>query len=515
LRTTGANDCPNCNEKATKKDIRSHYVARLKAVDTACQDRAIQELEKVKSDMRSLELEHTTLKVTNALQREEIDKLRHKVKEMQKRLDDPNYIIPETSIPQANSSNGSLGPSSSYSRLLYVKRLELIAKPDHEHRERYCRVMAYNDTHGMLAVSQPSFTALAPGYGVRRVNMLDLRVEKYISLHREPIRDLAFNPLMQDQILSVSQDKTARITNISSCAEIQRYQCGSEVWACCWDRDTPTTFFVGTKRSQIYLFDTRDTIGIVKGHARQRLDFPVVERRPIIGMTYVPASQNHEIFPCGGLLVQTLGSLWFFESLGNIVQDNSSDSQPQDTDPIVCSSFGVIRTFKAHKLPVEGLFWSLRFDLKTRLILVSTKPTPHARHVVCEPHRIRLDVNHANAPSDNAIVPNTESASNHNFAVSANILLDHRRGGSYTDRSFLRSFIFSKPGTEGKTMVIAYGRGSGQTDHKVIIQEVGTDKYLQEIPVAKPILDICYAVLNQNHYVVVLCDTEIATYKWS
>ena len=69
---------------------------------------------------------------------------------------------------------------------------------------------------------------------------------------------------------------------------------------------------------------------------------------------------------------------------------------------------------------VLGLFWSLRFDLKTRLILVSTKPTPHARHVVCEPHRIRLDVNHSDAPSNNAIVANTESASNHNFAVSGN-----------------------------------------------------------------------------------------------
>ena len=61
---------------------------------------------------------------------------------------------------------------------MHLQRLELIAKPDHEHRERYCRVMAYNDTHGMLAVTQPSFTALAPGYGVRRVNMLDLRVGK-------------------------------------------------------------------------------------------------------------------------------------------------------------------------------------------------------------------------------------------------------------------------------------------------------------------------------------------------
>ena len=38
--------------------------------------------------------------------------------------------------------------------------------------------MVYNDTHGMLAVTQPSFTSLAPGYGVRRVNMLELRVGK-------------------------------------------------------------------------------------------------------------------------------------------------------------------------------------------------------------------------------------------------------------------------------------------------------------------------------------------------
>ena len=49
---------------------------------------------------------------------------------------------------------------------------------------------------------QPSFTSLAPGYGVRRVNMLDRRVESFVSLHKEPIRDLSFNPIFQvfDQI---------------------------------------------------------------------------------------------------------------------------------------------------------------------------------------------------------------------------------------------------------------------------------------------------------------------------
>ena len=80
----------------------------------------------------------------------------------------------------------------------------------------------------------------------------------------------------------------------------------------------------------------------------------MVERRPIIGMTYVPASLNHPTFPCGGLLVQTLGSLWFFESSGTDVLDNSTDNLSQEKDPVVSSSFGVIRNFKSHRLPIEG-----------------------------------------------------------------------------------------------------------------------------------------------------------------
>ena len=171
-----------------------------------------------------------------------------------------------------------------------------LIKFDADDRSRYCRVMAYNETHGMLAVSQPSFTALMPGYGVRRINVLDLRVEKFVCLHKEPIRDMAFNPVLRDQLLSVSQDKSARLTNISSCCEIQRYMVGAEVWSCCWHLDQPTAFFVGTKRSQILMYDTRDS----GTEPRTQLEFPVNERRPIIGLAYVPADSKHSTFPCGG-----------------------------------------------------------------------------------------------------------------------------------------------------------------------------------------------------------------------
>merc|ERR1719369_2457766 len=81
LRSSG-DDCPNCNEKATKRDVRLHYVARLKAVDTAEKDRAVDNLEKVKCQLQTLEHEHTTLKVTNSMQREEIDKLRRQLRQI-------------------------------------------------------------------------------------------------------------------------------------------------------------------------------------------------------------------------------------------------------------------------------------------------------------------------------------------------------------------------------------------------------------------------------------------------
>ena len=66
-------------------------------------------------------------------------------------------LLEESSKPSTSAGGGAA--SSSYSRLHYVKRMDLI-KFDAEASERYCRVMAYNETHGMLAVSQPSFTAL-------------------------------------------------------------------------------------------------------------------------------------------------------------------------------------------------------------------------------------------------------------------------------------------------------------------------------------------------------------------
>ena len=172
-----------------------------------------------------------------------------------------------------------------------------------------------------------------------------------------------------------------------------------------------------------------------------------------------------------------IGSLWFFEER-------------------ICGD-GVVQ-HKPHKINVDALFWSMYFHVSTRLLLISTRPQPHARHIVIEFNRVNVSEDVTRGPD---------------FQVSTNIIFDNKRGGSYKDRSFLKSTLCQRPGQEGQVLVL-FGRGSAQNDHKLIVQEVGTEKVVQEIHIAQPILDICTFTLNASHMVCVLTENELHVYKW-
>jgi len=370
---------------------------------------------------------------------------------------------------QLGASPSSCSSSSQEMRLTYVKRLEMM-RLDPQDPNKYCRVLAYNDLYGMLVVSQPSqFNALAPGFGVRRVQMLDKKLERFVSLHKEVIRDVSFNPINKDLLLSVSQDKTIRLTNVSSCAEIQRYHCETEIWSCCWHSQDPHIFYIGTKRSHLYIYDTRTG----STEPRAQIEFPVTERRPIIGLIHVPKDDSHRNFPVSGLLVMTLGSLWFFEDTANVEQHT------------------------IHKLSVEGLFWSFDFHAATRNLLINFRPQPHARHIVLELNKVNV----------------SQDVTQPQYSIRTNIIFDQKKGGSYKDRSFLRSILCSKPRVEDQLLVI-FGRGSSSRDHKLVVQELGSERVVQEISIEKPILNLESVRLNDEHYLCILSENEVHIYKW-
>merc|ERR1712179_478329 len=175
--------------------------------------------------------------------------------------------------------------------------------------------------------------------------------------------------------------------------------------------------YLGTKRSQVLVFDTREPQGdpIV-------LTFPGTERRPIISLVSVPpcpaAGLHHS-----GFLVLTLGSLWYWEH-------NMGDN-----------------TFIPHKLqtPKGAIFWSLEYEPNSRLVLVVCRPSPLSKHLVMELSSTTLPTGRV---------------------VTTNIIMESQ-GGSYSVRSFLRSSLMVVGDQAETVMLVQQGdRHGGPEGHR-------------------------------------------------
>ena len=292
--------------------------------------------------------------------------------------------------------------------------------------------------------------------------MLDQKLGNFVSLGREVIRDLSFHPVTSELLLSVGQEKVVRVTNMQSCSEVCRVTTDCEVWAADWSQAPGhNMFYLGTKRSQVLVHNLN-----TPGSQPVVLNFPVVERRPIISLVSVPACPAAGL-NMPGLLVLTLGSLWFWE---------------HNTD----------NTFTPHRLttPPDKTFWSLQYQPDTRLILLVCRPAPLAAHIV-------MELSSTNLPTGKA--------------VTANKIMTVQ-GGSYNARSFLRSCLFLANKEEGR-VVIAYTRGTGAGDIKVVMQEVPTGRIVQEVGIGKPVLDIKLTSVNSEKYLAILGETDLNMYK--
>jgi len=469
LRTSSS--CPNCNEKSSKKDLRVHYVAKLTAIDTGEKDRALADLEKTKIELRELQLRYTELQVRLKLQQEKMSRLeaagRLRDREGRARVEQDlgtGFMPPSSQgVQQASQMSGA----ASDIRLVYVRRHE-VCRPSPE-RERACRVLAYSQYNGMLVISQPGANPLFPGFGVRRFSLLDQRLGDFVHLSKEVIRDLAFHPSQQELLLSCGQGREARITNMSSCQEVTKFSdLDSEAWACDWGRGPGAEHrvFLGLKRGQVCVLDTR-----APTTPPNLLSFPGTERRPIIGLRSLPPCAEAG-FPFPGILVMTLGSVWFWEfpPSGPCLQHRLSLATSQ---------------------AAPRLFWSLSVEQDSRLGMVITKPSPVNTTIVFQ------------------LAANQVSGAR---VVTANILMTSP-GSSYSLRSFLRGAILPLD-REGGRQVVVTGRGTSSSDHKLTVREVGSERILQEISIGKPVLDVQALELNGVKNLAVLGENELTMYKW-
>ena len=116
------------------------------------------------------------------------------------------------------------------------------------------RVMEYAALERWLLVS----CQLPSGrWGLRRVSILNASAHRDdIDIgHTDAIRDLKLNPRERTQILTVSTDRSFRLSNIQSknCV-LTISQPDSAIWSCCWDPVRPTYCYAGTQTGPILIF---------------------------------------------------------------------------------------------------------------------------------------------------------------------------------------------------------------------------------------------------------------------
>nr|XP_045626298.1 E3 ubiquitin-protein ligase RFWD3-like isoform X2 [Procambarus clarkii] len=440
--------CPQCNAKATKKEIRVLYAKSLKVLDTSERDKILKDLEREKEAKRKLELEHAQTKLKYELKAQLVVKLQEELKILRN-------ATAGTSGSHGVNFSQNVGSSSQRKAKLIMHSGVDIAK------DGGCRVMAYNEWLNMLVVSMPSQVTMFPGYGVRKVNMLDLKPERYVHIHQKQIRDLAFNPAKNDLLLSVAMDKMVKLTNICSNAPVASFMAEAPLWSCCWNADEANKFFVGTATGSVVEYDTRNTTGPIQ-------TIKVAGSGPVVSMCYVPYNADAN-FRTGGLLVARLQSCSFVEVNEGGVKD--------------------------HALPLEGPFTCVSLEKSTRHILVSCRPSqkyPHARHIICELQSVDIS-------SDLAEL---------NQVVTANTI--HIFQGGTTQKVLSRSCAFVNPVQEGNLVACA----SDESTRSTCLWDLSSTSCLQQLRGPDTVIDILPVRSNQNEYLTLLTDKSVKFYRW-
>ncbi|BHF60212.1 RING finger and WD repeat domain-containing protein 3 [Sparganum proliferum] len=401
--------CPQCNAKAQSKDIRVLFCKKIKAVDTTDRDRALTDLDLERKLRRKLELELSEFKFKYQVASDDAGRLRDELASVRAVMSAlKTSRSPSCTFDSASTSDPKGPPDPKRQRTLagsYEIIKSMLLSPTGR-----CRVVAACDYINLLCVSQPSGNPLFKGFGFRKVHTGELRPLKYIHLHSQPIRDLAFHPEHEDGIVvSASMDKSLKLTSLLVDQVVQAYQCPAPVWSCCWASPSPNYIFAGSVNGSVLLFDIRVTSGPVETISIEG------NSSPVTALQYLTPDFNSSVCQRGGLLVGQLTQVSFLEemsaappSLISVESQAAGNAEPgpSTTPPPPGSTCADRKTYRAHPLPLEGSLISLSCVSSLRLLLASYRPSqriPRVRHLVAELVGMRPSAGQAHAYECNEI----------------------------------------------------------------------------------------------------------------
>lgn len=433
----GQRRCPQCNKKASMKEIRVHYARKLQVLDTAERDRLREELEGIQREKHQLELELARTKLNQQLYQQQLIKLQQNLLQIQ-----------DTQGQGTRPCTLAGGPQQpSQQNLTLCHRVEIC-------REGGCRVLAYDKFLHLLVVSQRSTNTLFSGYGIKKIDAAEFRPTQFVFLHPKAIRDLAFHPLRNDMLLSVSLDRCAKLFNVSSNTVVQSYTTDSQLWSCCWDANNSNLFFVGTNNGAVLQYDARSTSGPVCSITSPD------DSSPVTSLAAVPTCAGRTLAR-GGFLACRLNSCWAYEQ--------------RDAD------------YAGSQLPFDGPFVSLCYDNNSEHVLISTRPSvryPLSRHILCQLPEVAAGV-------DPSLVCNPV----------------HTFQGSRSQNLLSRACHVSVP---GDTLVAAH-----QESLKcVALWSISSGRQVLSCPASQPVIDLCSVQVNNNQYLAALSEKVLSIYSF-
>ena len=253
--------CPQCNVKASKKDIRLIYAKTLKVLvliryhttmkylstmsdrafhltstnmclfadllilisdlqmlDTSERDEALASLNQEKKLRQDAELESAQLRLNYQLSLDECKRLKDEVERYKSALDVMRAAQP-VSHNAGPTTDGDSTTQMQEASLTNQKSF-VFEKTIKINDNGHCRVMTYCDSLSTLCISQQSSNSLFPGFGIKKLNSVDFKTSQYVAIHSQAIRDVVFHSA-HSLLLTASLDKTMKLTSLSSNAIAQ------------------------------------------------------------------------------------------------------------------------------------------------------------------------------------------------------------------------------------------------------------------------------------------------------
>ncbi|XP_065316994.1 E3 ubiquitin-protein ligase RFWD3-like isoform X2 [Gordionus sp. m RMFG-2023] len=482
--------CPQCNAKSRIKDIRILYARVIKVIDTVEKDKALELVEKEKELKYRMELKLLESKVMLEMTQKECYSLRNQVSLYQKQL--------ETLTNTYNIQTSSFDiESNSRNQTYHLKHSLDISK------DGSCRVMAYDPSMNLLAVSQGNDSPIVSKFGVKKVNILDMKLGEYVGIHDKPIKDLSFNShpsqtssssINETLLLSVSLDKCVHLTSMNSNTIIQRYYTEFPSWSCCWNGNNLNQFYIGSSNGIISMFDLRNTAT----HLCQLTECQQMSKSPIVCLRDIDPPDIH----CnpsnnGGILVGQLDKCYYFHQNSNLI-------------------------FSPKLLELEGSLVDINYDKYTRHVLSSYRPTSKHRTTRYQLFTIpepldSIEAELAQSPQENNInIPFIDCNLIHTFkggSIQTLLTKSHMFINPECNLDYKPGEVISKKNIAGGSLQICAG---DEESKQIFIWDAQTSKLRHRLhTLTYPILDVL-SITNHlpNHLLLGLSSKQLQIYKW-